>query len=76
MKAKISEKAKHYFQHTDLIVGMMFWPTSILGVGEKYKYGNIFNDINLHFNDLPECLAIHRQKVRNSSCQQLIYSVH
>lgn len=68
MKAKISERAKHYFRHTDLMVGTMFWPPSILGIGEKYKYENIFNDINLHINNLPECLAIHRQKVRNSFC--------
>lgn len=65
IKVKVSEKAKHYFLHIDLIVGMMFWPPSILGIGEKYKYENIFNDINLHINDLTQCLAIHR-KVRNS----------
>lgn len=40
IKVNIPERAKYYFLHTDLIVGMI-WVPSILDVGEKYRYGII-----------------------------------
>lgn len=40
IKVNIPERAKYYFLHIDLIVGMI-WVPSILDVGEKYRYGII-----------------------------------